>query len=52
MAEIYYIEDDEDIARIVKDFLEKKKYSVTILPTVSAARQILKKQVPTLVLVD
>lgn len=52
MAEIYYIEDDENIARIVKDYLEKKEYCVTILPTVSAARQALKKQVPTLVLVD
>ena len=52
MAEIYYIEDDENIARIVKDYLEKKEYCVTILPTVSAAKQALKKQVPTLVLVD
>lgn len=52
MAEIYYIEDDENIAQLVKNFLEKKKYSVTILPTVSAARQILKKQVPILVLID
>lgn len=52
MAEIYYIEDDENIARIVKDFLEKKKYSVAILPTISEAKQALKKQVPTLVLVD
>ena len=52
MAEIYYIEDDENIAWMVKGFLEKKKYSVTILPTISAARNALKKQVPTLVLVD
>ena len=52
MAHIYYIEDDENIALMVKDFFEKKKYSVTILPTVSAARQALKKQVPTLALVD
>ena len=52
MSEIYYIEDDENIAQIVKSFLEEKKYSVTVLPTVSAAKQTLEKQVPTLVLID
>ena len=52
MAEIYYIEDDENIAQIVKGFFEEKRYSVTIMPTIKAAKQTLKKQVPTLVLVD
>ena len=52
MTDIYYIEDDESIAQTVKSYLEKRRYNVRILPTISEAQQALKKQLPALVLLD
>lgn len=52
MVELYYIEDNPDIAGTVKEYLEKKGFSVTICATLAQARQDLKKHVPTLVLLD
>lgn len=52
MTEIYYIEDDKNIAQIVKEYLEEKNFSVCIYPTIAEAQEALKKHVPGLVLVD
>ena len=52
MMDLYYIEDDPNIASAVKEYLEQKGFRVTICATVAAARQALAKQVPTLVLLD
>lgn len=52
MSEIYYIEDDESIAQMVKEYLEHKSYKVSVYGTISEARQALIKQLPSLVLVD
>ena len=30
MTEIYYVEDDEDIAGIVKEYLESRNFKVTL----------------------
>ena len=52
MIHIYYVEDDESIAWSVKTYLELKNCKVTILETVSEARQALKNCLPTLILID
>ena len=52
MMDLYYIEDDPNIASAVKEYLEQKGFRVTICATVAAARQALAKLVPPLVLLD
>lgn len=52
MMEVYYIEDDETIATIVKEYLEQKNYIVSIFPTLEKARGALENHVPKIVLVD
>lgn len=52
MVEIYYIEDDPNIAFAVKEYLEQKNFKVTICVTLAQARKILKEHVPTFVLLD
>ena len=52
MIDIYYVEDDENIAQAVKEYLEQRECKVTILTTVADARQALKKHIPTIILVD
>ncbi len=52
MADLYYIEDNPDIAGIVKEYLEQKEFHVTIFPTLSQAKQAIQTRVPTLVLLD
>lgn len=52
MTEIYYVEDDRDIAFGVKKYLENKEFQVTILETVSAAKNVLDTKLPSLILVD
>lgn len=52
MAEIYYIEDDDTIADIVKNYLEQKGNSVLIFQNIAEAFDALKSHVPDLVLVD
>lgn len=50
--QIYYIEDDEGIAKTVKEFLGKRGYQVQVFSTIAGAKQALEKTRPTLVLVD
>ena len=52
MADLYYVEDDLNIALDVKEYLEQKNFKVTICPTLSKAKQQLKEHVPTCVLLD
>ena len=52
MVDLYYIEDDPNIASAVKEYLEQKNFKVTICMTLAQAKQILNERVPTLVLLD
>lgn len=52
MIDIYYIEDDESISGLVKEFLSRRGYRVSIFPTIAAAQQALHQTLPALVLVD
>ncbi len=52
MVDLYYIEDDLNIAFAVKEYLEQKNFKVTIFVTLAQAKQNLKEHVPTCVLLD
>ena len=52
MIDLYYIEDDLNIAFAVKEYLEQKNFKVTIFATLAKAKQDLKEHVPTCVLLD
>ncbi len=52
MVELYYAEDDAGIADIVKEYLERKNFKVTVYGTFAGIRQALKSHVPTIVLLD
>ena len=50
--EIYYIEDDENIARAVKEYLSRKGYVVSIFGTLESGRKALEHHIPSIVLID
>lgn len=50
--EIYYVEDDADIAWSIKAYLEQNGYRVSLFPTIREAQTALKAGCPALVLVD
>lgn len=52
MTELYYMEDDPDIARTVKEYLKEKGFQVTVFTTLAQAKQALAARVPALVLLD
>lgn len=52
MVDLYYVEDDSDIAQTVKAYLEQKGFRVTLCVTLMQARQALKTRVPACVLLD
>lgn len=52
MAAVYYVEDDKNIADIVKEYLEQKGYSVSVFPTIAEAKNALENHIPDIVLVD
>jgi DNA-binding response OmpR family regulator len=52
LVDLYYIEDDLNIAFAVKEYLEQKNFKVTIFATLAKAKQDLKEHVPTCVLLD
>lgn len=52
MTDIYYVEDDADIAETVKDFLERRGYRVALFPTIASAKQAIADNCPALVLAD
>ena len=52
MVDLYYIEDDLNIALAVKKYLESKNFHVTICATLAAAKQKIRDKVPTCILLD
>lgn len=52
MIELYYVEDDPNIANIVKEYIEQKNFKVTVYDTLAGVRQALKLHVPTIILLD
>lgn len=52
MITIYYVEDDENISRTVKEYLDGQGYRVSLFPTIESARQALQNRCPALMLVD
>lgn len=52
MTEVYYIEDDNNIAAIVKEYLEQKAYTVSIFPMITEAKCALESHIPDIVLID
>ena len=52
LVDLYYIEDDSNIAFAVKEYLEQRNFKVTIFMTLEQAKQSLKEHVPTCVLLD
>lgn len=52
MTDIYYIEDEPNIAQAVKEYLESKNCSVTVLETIDLAKAAIKKRVPEIILLD
>lgn len=52
MTEIYYIEDDEDIAMTVKEYLSRKGYAVYIFKTLENGKKALERHIPNIALID
>ena len=52
MTDIYYIEDDENIAMPVKEYLEQKDFSVFVFRTLAEGKRALERHVPDIVLID
>lgn len=52
MLDLYYIEDDPNIASVVKEYLEQRNFKVTIYMTIAQARRGLMERVPAFVLLD
>mgnify|MGYP002513147669 FL=1 len=52
MVELFYAEDDPNIAGVVKEYLEQKNFKVAIYHTISDIRRALELHVPTVVLLD
>ncbi len=52
MTQLYYIEDDENIAADVKTYLEQRGYQVTALSTLKAAKKAMEQKIPDLALID
>lgn len=49
---VYYVEDDENIARTVKEYLEEQGYRVLVFSTIDGAQRALKEACPALILID
>ncbi len=52
MTEVYYVEDDKDIAEGIRNYLESKGFKVSVLQCISDAKQTLMKKVPSIILID
>ncbi len=52
MVELFYAEDDVNIAGVVQEYLEQKNFKVVIYKTISELRQALEIHVPTVILLD
>lgn len=52
MITIYYIEDDENISRMVKEFLDMQGYHVQIFSTIADTERAVREACPSLMLID
>lgn len=52
MIEVYYIEDDEDIAMTVKEYLERQGCVVCVFRTLESAKKAFEYRVPGIALID
>jgi len=52
VTEVYYVEDDENIAQAVKEYLDRMNCKVIICGTMKEAKEILSAHLPSIVLVD
>ena len=52
MIDVYYVEDDPNIAQAVKEYLEQKGIGVVLGTTITQAKRDLSLHVPTIVLLD
>lgn len=52
MTDLYYIEDDQNIALAVKEYLESRNFKVTVCATLSEAKRRLEEKVPACILLD
>ncbi len=50
--EIYYIEDDENIALTVNEYLSRKGYAVSIFGTLESGKKALEHHIPSIALID
>ncbi len=52
MIEIYYMEDDENIAMAVKEYLSQKGYAVSTFGTLESGKKALEHHIPSIALID
>ena len=52
MIEIYYMEDDQNIAMAVREYLSQKGYTVFIFGTLESAKKALEHHIPNIALID
>ncbi len=52
MTELYYAEDDPNIAGMVKAYLERKNIKVSIYGTLAEVKLALSRRLPAMVLLD
>lgn len=52
MIEVYYIEDDKNIAQIVSDYLTRQGFLVSVYSTIEGAKDAIINQIPAVLLVD
>lgn len=52
MIEIYYVEDDKNIAQIVKEYLEQRSSSVFTYGTIEEAKEAMRHHIPNIILLD
>ena len=52
ISEIFYVEDDVDIAQAVKEYFEQLNYKVTVFTRIEEVKKALINYVPTIILID
>lgn len=52
MIEVYCIEDDQNVANIIKEYLEQKGYTVSVFSMIAEAKCALENHIPDIALVD
>lgn len=52
MIDVYYVEDDGDIAQTVREYLERQGCRVAVFGTISDAKKALAGHIPTIILID